>query len=550
MTETFDYIVIGGGSAGAAVAARLSEDPSVSVLLLEAGPRGSHPLQRMPLAFRKMAFRRGGTWQYLSEPEPALGGRRLALPRGRILGGTSAINAMIAIRGNPRDYGRWSEAGLAGWSYAEVLPYFRRLERSWRGAGPFHGGGGPVDISVMEGPDLLFEPLLEAAQAAGVRWCDDANGAAQEGISRMESTVGRGRRASSASAYLRPAIFRPNLRIRTGALTTRILVERHAAVGVEYRRRSKTEVVHASREIILSGGTYNSPQLLLLSGIGPADELRRIGIDPVADLPGVGRNLAEHPNLLNEYELAGDEGLTRHLRLDRALFATLRWIATGKGPFAYTGTTANVFARTLDGLDRPEVQLICLPVSNNADLWVPGLMPRPSSRLSVRAGPLHPRSRGWVGLRSNDPADPPRIQLNLLAEPDDLAGTIRALRLSRSIYAQSPLRELIRSELKPGPQARSDAELGDYVRANVDHCSHPVGTCRMGVDDQAVVDAGLKVRGIDRLRIADASIMPDLPSGNTNLPTIMIGEKAADLIRGKVMEPGGTVRPAAGGEIS
>jgi len=525
MRAGFDYIVIGSGSAGAVVAARLSEDPDVSVLVLEAGPRERHPLQAMPLAFARVAAGRIGTWQYESEPEPELHGRRLAMPRGRTLGGTSSINAMIAIRGNRRDYDRWSELGLAGWSYAEVLPYFKRLETSWRGAGQFHDGDGPVAISPMTGPDLLWEPLREAAEAAGIAYCDDANGAEQDGISRMEATVRDGRRVSAARAYLYPAMRRPNLTIETGALVQRIVIRKGCAIGVQYARRGELLTVLANREIVLAGGAYNSPQLLMLSGVGRADELGGVGIEPVHELPGVGRNLAEHVNIINEYELLGDQGLTRYLRADRAALSAARWFARGTGPFAYTGTAANVFARSSPGLDRPDLQLMALPLSGDARVW----LRKPPAKLSVRCGYLHPSSRGWVRLRSDDPRAPPRIFANVFAEPGDLEGMVRALELSREIYSQSPLRELIRCETLPG----SEADLAEHIRRHATLRAHPVGTCRMGTDEDAVVDADLRVRGIEGLRIADASVMPELPSGNTNLPCMMIGEKAADLIRGR-----------------
>jgi len=537
MERGYDYIVIGSGSAGAVIAARLTEDPAVSVLLLEAGPRDRHPLQLMPLAFARVAAGRIGTWQYESEPEPGLCGRTLPIPRGRTLGGTSSINAMIAIRGNRLDYDDWAAQGLDGWSYAEVLPYFKRLERDWRGAGQYHGGQGPVAITRMHGPEMVWEPLVQAAAAAGIPFCDDPNGAMQDGISHMESTTDGGRRASSARAYLHPAMGRPNLTIETGVLARRIVVEAGRARSVEYLQRGQVRRARATGEIVLCGGAYNSPQLLLLSGIGPSDEIRAAGIEVVHDLPGVGRNLAEHPNIINEYILRGDGGLTPHLRFDRAVVAAARWFGGGKGVFAYTGTSANVFARSLPGLDRPDIQMMTMPVSGGAGVWLPLLQRKPPSRISVRTGFLHPASRGWVKLRSNDPYDPPRIFNNMFGEPGDLEAMVRALKLSRAIHRQAPLSDLIREEAMPGVDVNDDGQLRGHIRRNAGHRSHPVGTCRMGTGEDAVVDAQLKVRGIEGLRIADASVMPALPSGNTNLPTIMIGEKAADMLLGRCLPP-------------
>ena len=533
MQGGFDYIVIGAGSSGAVIATRLSEDPAASVLLLEAGGRDGHPLQLMPLAFPRVALGRIGTRQFESEPEPALHGRRLGLPRGRTLGGTSSINAMIAMRGNRRDFDDWAALGNPGWSYAEVLPYFKRLESHWRGAGPFHGGDGPVRISPMDGPELLWEPLLAAADAAGVSYRDDPNGAEQDGISRMESTVGDGRRSSSARAYLHPAMTRPNLTIETGALVHRIVVRGGRAIGVQYVKRGRLLTVIANGEVILSAGAYQSPQVLMLSGIGRSEDLRGHGIDPLHELPGVGQGLADHPVVINEFDLTGDDGLTRHLRLDRAALAAWRWHRGKPSPFGYTGTLANVFARSEEGIDRPDMQMMCLPLSGDARLW----LRKPVSRLSVRTGYLRLKSRGWVRLRSNDPRDPPRIFLNLFSAPGDLDGMVRSLHFSRSIYAQSPLRDMIARERLPGPDVSTDAALAEWVRRNATHRAHPASSCRMGNDENAVVDADLRVRGIDGLRVADASIMPTLPCGNPNLACMMIGEKAADLIRGRTAAP-------------
>lgn len=532
MKQAFDYIVIGAGSAGAVVAARLSEDKDVSVLLLEAGGRDNHPLQVMPLAFLKVGQNPNYIWKLETEPEPGLGGRTLDIKRGRTLGGSSSINAQIAIRGNPVDYDLWAQRGLPGWSYADVLPYFRKLETNWRGESQWHGGDGPIRVSPVDHDDMMFDRLKAAAIAAGIPVTEDPNGASQDGLARMESSTGGGERSSTARAYLHPAMQRPNLTILTRAQTLRIIIERGRATGVEVLHEGARKTFHADREIVVSAGAFQSPQILMLSGIGPADHLREVGIAPIHDLPGVGQNLGEHPNMLHVLELNEQRGLTRHLRIDRATAGVAHWFANRGGIYGTNGAAANVFLRTREGLDRPDVQMIIMTVHNAADLWFPGMTAPPTWCFCVRVGALHPQSRGWVKLRSADPFAAPRIRFNMFEVEDDLATMVRGIEASRRMFAQSPLAEMIKGELSPGPDARAPAEIAAAIRANAGHRAHPVGTCRMGVDEGAVVDAQLRVHGIEGLRVADASIMPELPSGNTNLPTIMIGEKAAAMIRG------------------
>lgn len=528
-----DYIVVGAGSAGAVVASRLTEDQGTRVLLLEAGGAMDKLANRMPIAFPKAYQNPDMTWRYESEEEPVLGGRKLFIPRGRGLGGTSAINGMIYTRGHWRDYERWRDLGLEGWGYRDVLPYFKKLESSWRGANDYHGADGPIKVMQVDTPLLRYEALEAAAVAAGHKRAADPYGEDDEGISRIELTIGDGERCDTARAYLGPARSRANLRIKTGARILRVLFEGRRAVGVEYLADGAVQRVHAKREIILSCGAIGSPQVLLLSGIGPADELRRSGIEPVVDLPGVGRNLQEHPILPIIWKARTTRTFLRHLRYDRAAVAAAKWALLRKGPFVNNGCHATVYVRTKPGLDQPDIQMVATSIGLDADLWFPGLTAPPVHRFVCLLGPLHPRSRGWIKLRSPDPNDPPRIFYNVYGDPEDLDEMIRGIVAARKIYAEQPQRGLMDMELTPGEDVRGETELRAYARQVTDVGQHPVGSCSMGTGPDAVVDAELRVRGVEGLRVADASVMPLVTGGNTNVPTIMIGEKAADLLRGR-----------------
>jgi choline dehydrogenase len=529
-----DYIVIGAGSAGCAIANRLSADPATSVLLLEAGGPDDHLFLRMPLAFLKAMFKPQFVWNYMSEPEPHLNGRRLWLPRGRLLGGSSSINGMFYMRGHSSDFDGWRRLGCEGWGYEDVLPYFRRMETSWRGASHYHGASGPLHVVPIDTSRLLHDPLMQTASAAGYRISEDLHGEVEEGFARGEVTIDpRGRRASAARAYLHPVAGRQNLTIEMRAATNRILLENRRAVGVEYVQDGQVRSVRAEREVIVCGGTYNSPQLLMLSGIGPADELRAHGITPVVHLPGVGRNLSEHARVPIEFEAREPVSFLNELRLDRVTWSVMRWAMFGTGPFATQINSCNIVVRTDPALAQPDVQLMCNPVRMDAKIWFPGIGKRQEHRVTADAVVLHPQSRGQLTLRSADPRDPPRIALNLFSERADLETAQRGVALARHIYRKPPQARITGREIRPGAEVDTAAALENYIRANAAVTQHPVGTCSMGIGPEAVVDARLRVYGVEGLRVADASIMPTVPGGNTNAASIMVGEKASDLILGK-----------------
>jgi choline dehydrogenase len=516
----------------------LSEDPNTRVLLVEAGGSDDRFLIRMPLGFLR-AFRDSTiTWGYMSEPEPHLNGRALAATRGRVLGGSSSINGMFFMRGHSQDFESWRALGCAGWGYADVLPYFKKLENSWRGAVPYHGASGPMPIAPIDTTKLLHEPLMRAATPAGYWTSEDLHGRLEEGFARGEITVdARGRRANSARAYLHPVRHRQNLEVLQGALTTRVLLEGNRAVGIEMQRGAETRRVYADREVVLSGGTFNSPQLLMLSGIGAADELRSLGIRVAADLPGVGANLSEHLRAGVQFSTREPITFLRELRADRVAWSLMRWMLFGTGVFATQINSCNALIRTDPALKQPDIQLMCNPVRMDAKVWWPFFSRRLAHLLTVDAVLLHPKSRGRVSLRSADPGAKPRIEYNCLAEPEDLDVLRRGLRAARHVYGTAPQSELIAEEVLPGAAVQSDAELEQYIRATAGITQHPVGTCSMAAGTGRVVDQQLRVCGIDGLRVADASIMPTVPGGNTYGAVLMIAERAADLIRGRILPP-------------
>ena len=535
MNKSYDYIVIGAGSAGCVLANRLSADPSVSVLLLEAGGPDRNPLFRLPMLMGRL-FQSGiYNWQYHTEPEPNLNGRSIYWPRGKVLGGTSTINGMLYVRGNRGDYDGWAQRGLPGWSYDDVLPAFRDGESHIQRNDAFHGTDGELTVCRARGSNPLHEAFIRAGEEAGHPFNDDFNGETQEGFGRYDFTIRDGKRCSTSRAYLDPVSARPNLTILTHALTRRILIENGRATGVEIAHKGRPLTVRADREIILSAGTVNSPQILMLSGIGPADDLQALGIEPVVNLPGVGQNMQDHVDCVMAWSITKPISLYRDLRIDRLAVSLFKGMAFGTGFVTTFPYESGAFLRSHEGLEYPDIQLHFMPaLESSANLHIPNPFNRRKTDdlhgFTLRIGPVNPDSRGQIRLRSADPADAPRIHCNYLDTEFDRRTMIDGIRMTRDIVSQKALDPYRGREIQPGPQAATDDELLAWLRASALTTFHPVGTCKMGTDDMAVTDARLKVRGIDGLRVADASIMPRITSGNTNAPAIMIGEQCARFI--------------------
>ncbi len=521
-SKTYDYIIVGAGSAGCVLAARLSEDRRARVLLLEAGGAGGAKEIRIPAAFSKL-FKTSVDWNYATEPEPHLHNRRLYWPRGKMLGGSSAINAMIYIRGNRADYEHWRELGNAGWGFEEVLPYFKKSENQERGGSEYHGVGGPVNVADPRYVNPLTRAFLAAAEEIGIARNPDFNGETQDGAALYQVAQKNGARCSAADGYLQPARGRENLIVMTGAHATRVLMEGTRAVGVVYLRGGVAEKARADAEVILAGGTVNSPQMLMLSGIGPAGELKAVGISAIHDLPGVGRNLQDHPMVSVGYLC------TQKISLDGAetLGNYLRWLLWKNGPLASNVAEAGLFFRTREGLAVPDLQLLFGPAYYRGH----GLVRRKEHCFGFGPTLITPESRGAISLRSADPLDAPAIRANYLSTDADLRTMIAGVRLARRLANAKAFDAFRGEELHPGAATNSDTEIGEFLRNELETLYHPVGTCKMGHDALAVVDARLSVRGIERLRVVDASIMPRVPAGNTNAPVMMIAEKAAEMIR-------------------
>ena len=528
--DTYDFIVTGAGSAGCVLAARLSEDGRYRVLLLEAGGNDNHFWIHVPMGYAKTFVDPRINWMFESEPEKELQGRTMYQPRGKVLGGTSSINGMVYMRGNAADYDQWRQLGNEGWSYDDVLPYFRKAEDNERGANEFHGAGGPLRVSNQPYNWEIAQALLAACTQAGIPETPDFNGATQEGCGYYQTTTNNKRRWSTAAAYLKPARNRPNLVVKTKAHATRLLFDNGRAVGVEFETPRGRERAMAGREVIVSGGAFGSPQLLLLSGLGPARHLQDMGVAVVKDMPGVGSNLQDHFNTYCTYRISRNLSLNAlQYSLPHRLMAGAQYVLLRSGPMSGNGLYVGALVRSDKRLERPDLQL-------NISAWSTiertrdGIVSHPFPGISISPVHLSPDGRGTVRLKSNDPLAPPAIQFNFLKSEYDWQALIAGMRYARSIVRQQALQKLIVEETLPGIQVRTEEDMREDIRARGVSNLHPVGSCGMGHGPMAVVDPRLRVHGVPGLRVVDASVMPSIIAGNTNAPTIMIAEKASDMI--------------------
>ena len=526
-----DFIVVGAGSAGCAVAARLSEDPETRVLLLEAGGEDSNRWIHIPLGFGRTFADPSINWCYETEPDPGASNRRVFWPRGKVIGGSSSINGMVYIRGQAEDFDHWRQLDYTGWSFEDVLPYFKRAEHQTRGADPFHGTDGPLCVSDVPDRHPICEAFIQSAMELGFPRNGDFNGASQDGVGYHQTTTRKGRRCSTAVGYLRPAMQRSNLRVMTEALTEKIVFEGRRATGVTFRQNGRIITARAGREVILCGGAVNSPQLLMLSGIGPRQHLTELGIPILHHLPGVGQSLQDHYSapikLKCRLPITVNDVMQSHAR---KLRVGLQYMMFKNGPLAMATSPAALFARTRPGLASPDIKCSISPFS--ADRPQDGL--HPWSGFTLIAYQLRPESRGQIKLKTADPAAAPAVYPNYLGSETDQRTIVAGLKLCRQLLANAPLQRFIESEFLPGPAVETDEQLLDYARQRGGTVYHPTSTCKMGGDPMAVVDPELRVHGVDGLRVADASIMPTVVSGNTNAATIMIGERAADMVRQKM----------------
>jgi choline dehydrogenase len=540
----YDFIIIGAGSAGCVLASRLSADSSCSVLVIEAGGMDGQLMMSMPLACGKVFYDPALNWPIASEPEPGADYRIIKLAAGRVIGGGSSINGMMYTRGHPRDYDRWVQLGCTGWSYEDVLPYFRKAEANWRGESGTHGHSGPLTTSPPL-KDRLFAVFAETGRKLGYGVTDDFERDGPDGFGLPDTTTHDGRRASTAQRYLRPALKRDNLTLVCNAQTNRILLEDKRAVGVEYVRNGIAEHAMARREVLLSAGAFNSPKLLMLSGIGPADHLNEVGITCAHDLPGVGRNLQDHYGFSVVYRTRGRMVFDAQMRLDRLTGSVLQWKFTGRGPISGLPLSAIAFLRTREEIESPDIELLFTPGSLDAQVWFPGWRHPNGQKMAISVSLMRPASRGRVMLRAPDPSAPPRIVLNYLAEPADRATLARAAHLVRTIMGTEPAASLVEAELSPGVGACDDESILAHIRATVRSMQHASCTCAMGNTRDSVLDPQLRVRGIAGLRVADASVMPAVIAGHTNAATIMIAEKAADLVLNQGFRSAAVGRSAA-----